>query len=105
MADPGFRVDPGALGNRRRSEAAQALSTSGCAARGGVEIHTGLGTTSRTGSVSLMLSVLGASDGRSAAELDPLLWCTGHRIADGELARLAAAGSVELRYDPTSGSL
>jgi 3-hydroxy-9,10-secoandrosta-1,3,5(10)-triene-9,17-dione monooxygenase reductase component len=47
------------------------------------------------------LSILGVSDGRSVAELDRLLWYTGHRVTHELLTSLAAAGLAELRgYDP-----
>lgn len=47
------------------------------------------------------LSILGVSDGRSVAELDRLLWYTGHRVTQELLTSLAAAGLAELRgYDP-----
>ena len=47
------------------------------------------------------LSIVGVSDGRSVAELDRLLWHTGHRITHELLTSLAAAGLAELRgYDP-----
>jgi 3-hydroxy-9,10-secoandrosta-1,3,5(10)-triene-9,17-dione monooxygenase reductase component len=47
------------------------------------------------------LSILGVSDGRSVAELDRLLWYTGHRVTPELLTSLAAAGFAELRgYDP-----
>lgn len=45
----------------------------------------------------LALSILGVSDGRTVAELDRLLWYTGHRATHELLASLAAAGFVELR--------
>ena len=49
----------------------------------------------------LALSILGVSDGRTAEELDRLLWYTGHRVTHELLASLAAAGFAELRgYDP-----
>jgi 3-hydroxy-9,10-secoandrosta-1,3,5(10)-triene-9,17-dione monooxygenase reductase component len=51
----------------------------------------------------LALSILGISDGdgRTATELDRLLWYTGHRVTHELLASLAAAGFVELHgYDP-----
>jgi 3-hydroxy-9,10-secoandrosta-1,3,5(10)-triene-9,17-dione monooxygenase reductase component len=47
------------------------------------------------------LSFLAVSDGRSVAELDRLLWSTGHRVTPELLTSLAAAGFAELRgYDP-----
>ena len=47
------------------------------------------------------LSILGVAEGRSVAELDRLLWHTGHRVTHELLASLGAAGLVELRgYDP-----
>lgn len=47
------------------------------------------------------LSILGVSDSRSVAELDRLLWYTGHRVTQELLTSLAAAGLAELRgYDP-----
>ena len=47
------------------------------------------------------LSILAVADGRSMAELDRLLWYTGHRLTHELLASLAAAGLAELRgYDP-----
>jgi 3-hydroxy-9,10-secoandrosta-1,3,5(10)-triene-9,17-dione monooxygenase reductase component len=47
------------------------------------------------------LSILGVADGRSVAELDRLLWHTGHRVSQELLTSLAAAGLAELRgYDP-----
>ena len=47
------------------------------------------------------LSILGVADGRSVAELDRLLWYTGHRVTHELLTSLAAAGLAELRgYDP-----
>ena len=47
------------------------------------------------------LSILAVSDGRSATELDRLLWYTGHRVTHDLLTSLAAAGLAELRgYDP-----
>jgi len=47
------------------------------------------------------LSILGVADGRSVAELDRLLWHTGHRVTHELLTSLGAAGFAELRgYDP-----
>jgi 3-hydroxy-9,10-secoandrosta-1,3,5(10)-triene-9,17-dione monooxygenase reductase component len=47
------------------------------------------------------LSMLAVSDGRSVAELDRLLWHTGHRVTPELLTSLAATGLAELRgYDP-----
>lgn len=44
----------------------------------------------------LALSALGVPDGRSTAELDRLLWHTGHRVTHELLASLAGAGLVVL---------
>jgi 3-hydroxy-9,10-secoandrosta-1,3,5(10)-triene-9,17-dione monooxygenase reductase component len=47
------------------------------------------------------LSTLGVAAGRSVADLDRLLWQTGHRVTPELLASLAAAGLAELSgYDP-----
>jgi 3-hydroxy-9,10-secoandrosta-1,3,5(10)-triene-9,17-dione monooxygenase reductase component len=49
-----------------------------------------------------VLSILGVSDDRSVAELDRLIWYTGHRVTYELLASLTAAGFADLRgsYDP-----
>jgi 3-hydroxy-9,10-secoandrosta-1,3,5(10)-triene-9,17-dione monooxygenase reductase component len=49
-----------------------------------------------------VLSILGVSDDRSVAELDRLLWYTGHRVTYELLASLTAAGFADLHggYDP-----
>lgn len=49
-----------------------------------------------------VLSILGVSDDRTVAELDRLLWYTGHRVTYELLASLTAAGFAELdgSYDP-----
>jgi len=49
-----------------------------------------------------VLSILGVSDDRTVAELDRLLWYTGHRVTYELLASLTAAGFAELHgsYDP-----
>jgi 3-hydroxy-9,10-secoandrosta-1,3,5(10)-triene-9,17-dione monooxygenase reductase component len=49
-----------------------------------------------------VLSLLGVSDHRSVDELDRMLWYTGTRVTYERVARLAAAGFVELAggYDP-----
>jgi 3-hydroxy-9,10-secoandrosta-1,3,5(10)-triene-9,17-dione monooxygenase reductase component len=49
-----------------------------------------------------VLSILGVSDDRTVAELDGLLWCTGHRVTYELLASLTAAGFADLHgsYDP-----
>ena len=49
-----------------------------------------------------VLSILGASDDRSVAELDRLLWYSGHRVTYELLASLTAAGFADLHgsYDP-----
>jgi len=51
-----------------------------------------------------VLSLLGVSDDRMIAELDQLLWHTGHRVTYERVARLAAAGLVTLQggHDPNS---
>jgi 3-hydroxy-9,10-secoandrosta-1,3,5(10)-triene-9,17-dione monooxygenase reductase component len=49
-----------------------------------------------------VLSILGVSDDRTVAELDRLLWYTGHRVTYELLASLTAAGFADLHgsYDP-----
>lgn len=49
-----------------------------------------------------VLSILGVSDDRTVAELDRLLWHTGHRVTYELLASLTAAGFADLHgsYDP-----
>lgn len=49
-----------------------------------------------------VLSILGVSDDRTVAELDRLLWYTGHRVTYDLLASLTAAGFADLHgsYDP-----
>ena len=49
-----------------------------------------------------VLSILGVSDDRTVAELDRLLWYTGHRVTYELVASLTAAGFADLRgsYDP-----
>jgi 3-hydroxy-9,10-secoandrosta-1,3,5(10)-triene-9,17-dione monooxygenase reductase component len=49
-----------------------------------------------------VLSILGISDNRTAAELDRLLWYTGRRVTYELLASLTAAGFARLHghYDP-----
>ncbi len=49
-----------------------------------------------------VLSILGVSDDRSIAELDRLIWYTGHRVTYELLAGLTAAGFADLHgsYDP-----
>ena len=49
-----------------------------------------------------VLSILGVSDDRTVAELDQLLWYTGHRVTYELLASLTAAGFADLHgsYDP-----
>jgi 3-hydroxy-9,10-secoandrosta-1,3,5(10)-triene-9,17-dione monooxygenase reductase component len=49
-----------------------------------------------------VLSILGVSDDRTVAELDRLLWYTGHRVTYELLAALTAAGFADLHgsYDP-----
>lgn len=49
-----------------------------------------------------VLSILGVSDDRTVAELDRLLWYTGHRVTYELLAGLTAAGFADLHgsYDP-----
>lgn len=51
-----------------------------------------------------ILSLLGAADDRSIAELDRLLWLTGYRVTYECVARLASLGLVELRggHDPSA---
>ena len=49
-----------------------------------------------------VLSILGVSDDRTVAELDRLLWYTGHRVTYELLASLTASGFADLHgsYDP-----
>ena len=49
-----------------------------------------------------VLSILGVSDDRTVAELDRLLWYTGHRVTYELLASLTAVGFADLHgsYDP-----
>lgn len=49
-----------------------------------------------------VLSMLGVSDDRTVAELDRLLWYTGHRVTYELLASLTASGFADLHgsYDP-----
>ena len=49
-----------------------------------------------------VLSILGVSDDRTVAELDRLLWYTGHRVTYELLASLTVAGFADLHgsYDP-----
>jgi flavin reductase (DIM6/NTAB) family NADH-FMN oxidoreductase RutF/DNA-binding MarR family transcriptional regulator len=49
-----------------------------------------------------VLSILGVVDDRTVAELDRLLWYTGHRVTYELLASLTAAGFADLHgsYDP-----
>ena len=49
-----------------------------------------------------VLSILGVSDDRTVADLDRLLWYTGHRVTYELLASLTAAGFANLQgsYDP-----
>ena len=51
-----------------------------------------------------VLSILGVSDDRTVAELDRLLWYTGHRVTYELLASLTAAGFADLHggYDPNA---
>lgn len=51
-----------------------------------------------------VLSLLGVTDNRMIAELDRLLWHTGSRVTYERVARLAAAGLVQLHggHDPNS---
>jgi 3-hydroxy-9,10-secoandrosta-1,3,5(10)-triene-9,17-dione monooxygenase reductase component len=51
-----------------------------------------------------VLSILGVSDDRTVAELDRLLWYTGHRVTYELLAGLTAAGFADLHgsYDPNA---
>ncbi|MGA7538994.1 MAG: flavin reductase [Steroidobacteraceae bacterium] len=49
-----------------------------------------------------VISILGVSDDRTVAELDRLLWYTGHRVTYELLASLTAVGFADLHgsYDP-----
>jgi flavin reductase (DIM6/NTAB) family NADH-FMN oxidoreductase RutF/DNA-binding MarR family transcriptional regulator len=51
-----------------------------------------------------VLSILGVSDDRTVAELDRLLWYTGHRVTYELVASLTAAGFADLHgsYDPSA---
>jgi 3-hydroxy-9,10-secoandrosta-1,3,5(10)-triene-9,17-dione monooxygenase reductase component len=51
-----------------------------------------------------VLSILGVSDDRTVADLDRLLWYTGHRVTYELLAGLTAAGFANLHgsYDPNA---